>query len=168
MKRLYITSENLGLLIKGLKKDCDEFIAPKKEHLDDIVFSDTKYSGGELSSYDGNSIVSPRAFLLPQTEALFEIISAKGSKFKAIEDRTRRVFYGVRPCDIKAMTLMKDFFADKFVDAFYRQKIERSTFIAIACADRKSKKSFCYEMDAGPIANNGFDLQLTPDRKSVV
>ena len=116
----------------------------------------------ELLDYDGNSIVSPRSFLLPQTEALFKIISAKGSKFKAIEDKTRRVFYGVRPCDIKAITLMNDFFADKFVDAFYRQKIERSTFIAIACARRCSKKSFCYEMDAGPIANNGFDLQLTP------
>ncbi len=99
---------------------------------------------------------------MPQTEALFEIISAKGCKFSAIEDKTRRIFYGVRPCDIKAITLMRDFFTDKFVDAFYRQKIERSTFIAIACARCCSKKSFCYEMDAGPIAKNGFDLQLTP------
>jgi len=162
MKRLFITSENLGLLIKSLKKDCDEFIAPKKEHLSDIIFSDTKYSGEELLNYDGNSIVSPRTFLLPQTEALFEIISVKACKFSAIEDKTKRIFYGVRPCDIKAITLTKRFFIDKPVDMCYRQKIERSTFIALACARRCSEKSFCYEMDAGPIAKNGFDLQLTP------
>jgi len=162
MKNLFITKGNLEELIKNLKKDCDEFIAPKKEHLDDIVFSDTKYSGGEILDYDGNSIVSPRAFLLPQTEVLFEIISAKGSKFKAIEDKTKRVFYGVRPCDIKAITLMRDFFTDKFVDAFYKQKMEHATFIALACTKPCSLKSFCYEMDAGPIAKNGFDLELTP------
>ena len=162
MNRLFITKENLRELIKSLKKDCDEFIAPKKEHLDDIIFSDTKYSGGEILDYDGNSIVSPRAFLLPQTEELFEIKSARNSNFVPIEDKKKRIFYGVRPCDIKAITLMADFFTDKFVDAFYKQKIERSTFIAIACLRRCSKKSFCYEMDAGPIAKNGFDLELTP------
>ncbi|MDP2981442.1 MAG: 4Fe-4S dicluster domain-containing protein [Candidatus Omnitrophota bacterium] len=162
MKRLFITSENLGLLIKSLKKDCDEFIAPKKKHLDDIIFSDTKYSGGEFLAYDGNSIVSPRAFLLPQTEALFKIISAKGCKFSAIEDKTRHILYGVRPCDIKAITLMSDFFTDKFVDAVYKQKMEHATFIALACTKPCSLKSFCYEMDAGPIAKNGFDLELTP------
>jgi len=68
----------------------------------------------------------------------------------------------VRPCDIKAITLMKDFFTDKFVDAFYKQKMERSAFIAIACRNRCSKKSFCYEMDSGPMAKDGFDLELTP------
>lgn len=162
MKKLFITRENLKGLIKNLKKDCDEFIAPKKEHLSDIIFSDTKYSGEELLDYNGNSIVSPRSFLLPQTEALFEIISAKGSKFKAIEDKTKRIFYGVRPCDIKTITLMNDFFTDKFVDAFYKQKMEHATFIALACTKPCSLKSFCYEMDTGPIAKNGFDLELTP------
>ncbi|MDO8602934.1 MAG: 4Fe-4S dicluster domain-containing protein [Candidatus Omnitrophota bacterium] len=162
MKKLFITKESLEELVKNLKKDCDEFIAPKKEHLDDIVFSDTKHSGGELSAYEGNSVVSPRAFLLPQTEEVFKIISAKGAKFKAIEEKTRRIFYGVRPCDMKAITLMRDFFADKFVDAFYEQKMERSIFIAIACASRCSKKSFCYEMDSGPVAKDGFDIELTP------
>mgnify|MGYP001617736022 CR=1 FL=1 len=138
MNKLFLTKENLNELIKKLKNDCDEFIAPKKEHLSDIIFSDTKYSGGEILDYDGNSIVSPRAFLLPQTEALFEIISAKDCKFSAIEDKKKRIFYGVRPCDIKAITLMRSFFIDKFVDAPYKQKIERSTFIALACSRRCS------------------------------
>jgi formate hydrogenlyase subunit 6/NADH:ubiquinone oxidoreductase subunit I len=162
MKRLFITKENIKELVKNLKKDCDEFIAPKKEHLSDIIFSDTKYNGEELLDYDGNSIVSPRSFLLPQTEALFEIISAKEPKLKIIEDKTKRIFYGVRPCDIKAMMLMKDFFIDKFVDIPYKQKIEHSTFIALACSKSCSLKSFCYEMNSGPIAKNGFDLQFTP------
>ena len=59
--------------------------------------------------YEGNSVISPRAFLLPQTEPLFEIKSVKNCDFSPIEDKKKRVFYGVRPCDIKALRLMEKF-----------------------------------------------------------
>lgn len=163
MKRLFITEENLSILIIKLKKDCDEFIAPKKEHLDDIIFGDTKNDGGELLDYEGNSIISPRAFLLPQTEPFFEISSAENSDFVPIEDKKKRLFYGIRPCDVKALVLMKKFFIeDGFVDIPYKQKVENSTFIALACAKRCLEKSFCHKMDVGPLAKEGFDLQLIP------
>ena len=161
MKKLFITKENLKMLVKKLKVSCDEFIAPRKEHLDDIIFCDTS-DGGELLDYDGNSIISPRAFLLPQTEALFKIDSVKDCKFSAIEDKKNRIFYGVRPCDIKALALMRDFFSDEFIDRPYKEKMDSSIFIALACTRRCSPKSFCYEMDSGPIAKKGFDLQLVP------
>jgi len=163
MKRLFITAENLCILIIKLKRDCDEFIAPKKEHLDDIIFGDTKDDGGELLDYEGNSIISTRAFFLPQTEPFFEISSAKNSDFVPIEDKKKRLFYGIRPCDVKALVLMKKFFIeDGFVDIPYKQKVENSTFIALACAKRCLEKSFCHKMDAGPLAKEGFDLQLIP------
>ncbi|MEK6728302.1 MAG: 4Fe-4S dicluster domain-containing protein [Candidatus Omnitrophota bacterium] len=162
MKRLFITKENLEILVKHLKKSCDEFIAPKKEHLDDIIFGDAKNDGKELLDYEGNSVISPRAFLLPQTEELFEIKSARNNRFVPIEDKKRRVFYGVRPCDIKAVGLMKSFFLDEFVDEFYQQKLENSIFIALACGKRCLSKSFCHTMGAGPVASDNFDLQLIP------
>ena len=159
---VFITKENLKNLIAELKKNCDEFIAPKKEHLDDIIFADTKDSNGELLEYEGNSVISPRAFLLPQTEELFEIKSAKDCNFSRIEDKKKRIFYGVRPCDIKAIGLMKKFFLDEFVDIFYQQKLEHSIFIALACGKRCLSKSFCHLMDTGPIAKENFDLQVIP------
>lgn len=162
MKKLFIAKENLEILVKKLKKSCDEFIAPRKEHLDDIIFGDTKNDNGELLDYEGNSVISPRAFLLPQTEALFKIDSVRNSKFSAIEDKKNRIFYGVRPCDIKALTLMRDFFSGEFTDKPYKEKMDASIFIALACTRRCSPKSFCYEMDSGPIAKEGFDLQLIP------
>ncbi len=161
MSRLFISKEGVKKLADNLKKTCDEFIAPKRERLDDIVFGDAK-AGGELLDYDGNSVISPRAFLLPQTEPLFEIASAKSSRFIPIEDKKKRIFYGVRPCDIKALLLMREFFLNEFVDAAYKEKLERSTFITLACAKRCASESFCYEMGSGPIAEKGFDLQLIP------
>lgn len=161
-QKLFITRENLRALIKSLKKDCDEFIAPKREHLDDIIFGDTKNDNTELIDYEGNSAISPRAFLLPQTEELFEIKSAKDCKFLPIENKKKRIFYGVRPCDIKAISLMRKFFLDEFVDIFYQQRLKRSIFIALACGKHCLSKSFCHIMDTGPIAKEGFDLQLIP------
>jgi formate hydrogenlyase subunit 6/NADH:ubiquinone oxidoreductase subunit I len=162
MERFFISKENLKVLIVSLKKDCDEFIAPKREHLDDVIFGDAKNDGGELLDYEGSSVISPRAFLLPQTEELFQIKSAKNCDFTVIEDKKRRIFYGIRPCDIKALTLMRKFFLGEVVDSFYKQKLERSTFIALACGKRCAAKSFCHLMDTGPIAKEGFDLQLIP------
>lgn len=174
MQRFFITKENLRVFIASLKKDCDEFIAPRYEHLDDVIFGDAKNDSGELLDYEGNSVISPRAFMLPQTEALFEIKSAKNCDFVQIEDKKKRIFYGIRPCDIKALTLMAKFFLDEprpagelrgeFADEFYRQKLGRATFIALACGKRCLAKSFCHLMDAGPIAKEGFDLQLIPIR----
>lgn len=164
--RLFITKGNLAVLVDGLKKTCDEFIAPRREHLDDIVFGDTKNDGLELLDYEGNSVISPRAFLLPQTEPLFEIKSASNSEFIPIEDESKRIFYGVRPCDVKALTLMRSFFIDdKFVDLPYKRRLERSTFIALACNKLCSDEAFCCEMDAGPIAKDGYDLQLIATAK---
>ena len=160
MQRLFITSENLKILVANLKKSCDEFIAPKKEHLDDIVFADTKNDHAELLNYEGNSVISPRAFLLPQTEELFEIKSVKNASFSPIEDKKKRIFYGLRPCDIKALTLMRSFFSGDFIDLPYQEKYERSTFIALACNRLCSDKAFCCEMDAGPVAKEGYALQL--------
>src|SRR3989338_11493860 len=163
MNRIFITKDNLQLLIRNLKKTCDEFIAPKREHLDDVIFGDCKNDGNELLDYEGNSVISPRAFLLPQTEPLFEIKSAKNSELKPIEDKKKRIFYGVRPCDIKALVLMRKFFVnDGPVDAPYKQKMDNSIFISLACGKRCMAKSFCHLMDAGPVAKEGFDLQLIP------
>lgn len=160
MNKLFINRDNLRTLVKNLKSSCDEFIAPKREHLDDIVFGDTKDTGGELLEYDGNSIISPRAFLLPQTEPLFKIESARENELIPIEDKKSRIFYGVRPCDIKALVFMRHFFLDGVIDVPYKQKLERSIFIALACNKLCSDETFCCEMDAGPVAKDGFDLQL--------
>jgi len=160
MQKLFITKDKLRLFVRGIKESCDEFIAPQREHLDDIVFGDTQDGDGELLEYDGNSVVSPKAFLLPQTEPLFKINSAKDCSFSAIIDKKKRVFYGVRPCDIKALTLMRSFFFEGFVDEFYKEKMNNSIFIALACTRRCSDESFCYEMNSGPQAKEGFDLQL--------
>src|SRR3989338_6222255 len=163
MKQVFVDKENLAVLIKDLKSSCDEFIAPKREHLNDIIFGETKDEGGELLDYEGNSVISPRAFLLPQSEPLFEIKSAKKSELNPIEDKKKRIFYAVRPCDIKALVLMRKFFIiDGPVDAPYKRKMDNSIFIGLACVSRCSLESFCHLMDAGPIAKEGFDLQIIP------
>ena len=162
MKRLFISQENLKILIRDLKKSCDEFIAPKREHLEDIIFGDAKQDNRELLNYKGNSIISPREFLLPRTEIIFEIKSAKENRMIPREDRKKRVFYGVRPCDIAALVLMRKFFLEGFADILYRQKLDNSIFISLACNERCSNLAFCNQIDSGPIAKAGFDLQLLP------
>jgi formate hydrogenlyase subunit 6/NADH:ubiquinone oxidoreductase subunit I len=60
-----------------------------------------------------------------------------------------------------ALGMMRKFFLDDFTDEFYRQKIARAVFIGLACVRPCCEECFCYEMGAGPNAQEGFDLQLT-------
>lgn len=168
MTRLFITKDKLKILVENLKSSCDEFIAPREEHLGDIVFGDTKDDDGELLDYEGNSVISPRAFFLPQTEPLFEIRSSEDCDLIPIIDEKKRIFYGVRPCDIKAQVLMREFFLDEFVDIPYKRKIANSILIALACTKKCSQKSFCCAVDSGPVAKEGFDLQLIPIARGYV
>src|SRR3989338_4185170 len=160
MNKLFITHEDLKTFVEALKKTCDEFIGPSRQHLNDIAFGDVKNDGEILLNYDGNTILSPRTFLLPQTETLFEIKGSIGGKVSSIEDKKSRIFYGVRPCDTLALSLMRRFFLEGIVDRPYQDKMENATFITLACAKPCSERSFCREIGSGPVAKKGFDIQL--------
>ena len=58
---------------------------------------------------------------------------------------------------------MEEFFVGgEFEDKPYKEKFRNSVFISLSCIKKCSPESFCFEMDSGPFAKEGFDLQLTP------
>jgi formate hydrogenlyase subunit 6/NADH:ubiquinone oxidoreductase subunit I len=68
------------------------------------------------------------------------------------------VLFGVRACDLTAIAYQDRFFA---TDAPYQRRRARALLVGVNCL-AACPGGFCRDVDAGPFAGGGFDLDLTP------
>ena len=77
------------------------------------------------------------------------------------EEPLRRVFFGVRPCELAALAIQdRIFMQGAFVDPVYASRRKNTFVVAVQCG-YAAGTCFCTSMGAGPQAENGFDLALT-------
>jgi formate hydrogenlyase subunit 6/NADH:ubiquinone oxidoreductase subunit I len=70
----------------------------------------------------------------------------------------RRSRFGLRACDLTAIAYQDRFFAG---DPAYARRRERALLVGLNCL-AACAGGFCLDVDAGPFAHAGFDLNLTP------
>jgi len=68
------------------------------------------------------------------------------------------VLFGVRPCDLAAITYQEQFFG---TDAWYTRRRQSALVVGLNCIT-PCAGGFCRDVAAGPFAGAGFDLNLTP------
>ncbi|MCA9434784.1 MAG: 4Fe-4S dicluster domain-containing protein [Candidatus Omnitrophica bacterium] len=77
------------------------------------------------------------------------------------EDERPLAFFGVRPCELKAIQIQDRVFLEgPFVDEQYRKRRESLFIIGVNCTQPAST-CFCASMGSGPSHSEGFDLCLT-------
>lgn len=70
-------------------------------------------------------------------------------------------FFGVRPCDLHAITLLdKALLEGDYPDAAYKRRRDGTLIIAVNCG-QAGGACFCTSMNTGPKAADGYDLALT-------
>ena len=133
-------------------------------------------SGGELTfgdpdlhhqiiDYKGITHYSPKGYFFPESEALFTFeISGQGKtetiSIKEHVDETKRVIWGIRPCDLNAIKVLDAIFLSDPVDPYYQARRMNTLLLALNC-NEAGKTCFCNSVDAGPFAHEGFDLGFT-------
>ena len=77
------------------------------------------------------------------------------------EDPLRRVFFGVRPCELAAIAIQdRIFMQGAFVDPVYASRRANTFIVAVQCG-YAAGTCFCTSMGTGPQAERGYDLALT-------
>lgn len=99
---------------------------------------------------------SPKRILMPQTD---DLVRFEGPRGRAALDETRRILFGLRPCDAAAITVMDEFFRRDYADPNYLARRERMRLIVTACSESE-ETCFCASAGTGPVAGDGFDVQL--------
>jgi sulfhydrogenase subunit beta (sulfur reductase) len=73
----------------------------------------------------------------------------------------KRVIFGIRSCDVKALQYSDLFFSHyNYPDKYYLEKRKDSIVISLACVKPPFDSCFCICTNSGPFLESGFDLQI--------
>ena len=105
------------------------------------------------------TILSPKKFFFPKEEVILEY-TADGAVQAKVEAKPT-VLFGIRPCDLNAIAIMDEAFAESNGDPNYITKREKSVVIGIDCNALCDKDAFCFRVNS-QTAVGGYDVMLTP------
>ncbi len=119
---------------------------------------------GELDLAYTHDLLPPTRYLLPPSEVLFRFRDGKDLQLIPEYDERRRIFFGIRSCDVKGVRYQERFFARDFPDIYFFKRLSHATLISLACTAPPLPTCFCACCDGGPFLKpgEGYDIQLTP------
>ncbi len=113
-----------------------------------------------------NTRLSPKSLVFPQSEAMMAYSLDKNDDEQGIckevpKDYSPRAVLGIRPCDAKAMVLVRmNFDNGDYRDPYWLNLYEATTFVGMAC-DNPCSTCFCTTAGCGPYHEEGLDLLLS-------
>jgi ferredoxin len=107
-----------------------------------------------------NTTLSPKGWLLPPTETLFEVQRDDGqvNLVPAMVERDA-VIFGLHPCDARGIALMDKPFLQEPSDALYQERRSRTALIGLAC-HQVLPECFCTSMGSAPDDPSHVDILL--------
>lgn len=145
--------------LEALRKEF-EVIAPVKTH-GEVVFMSLSDVSQVALDYE-NTLVPPKEFFLPPTETMFSFTTNKGG-FNIVlpkEEDKRRVIFGIRPCDVTALSILDKVLGGDQRDEYYLSNRAKTTLVALGC-NQPPARCFCGSLGAGPSLSDNFDVLLT-------
>lgn len=120
----------------------------------------------QLPEFDQlNTRTSPKSIVFPQSEIMLEYSLDESKEdhhiMKAVEkDSSPRAIFGIRPCDAKALTLVKlNFDTSEYQDPYWLSAYDATTFVGMAC-DAPASTCFCTSTGCGPYNEEGLDVLM--------
>jgi sulfhydrogenase subunit beta (sulfur reductase) len=156
MKKSLVLDKNyLSYWLRQIRKKMS-LIAPLRLGNMDVVFK-TIENIHEIELNCPSSMPSIKEFLFPQKEDMFGFSE---DTTDILKDDSKRLIFGVRSCDLSAITLLDKFFGENFIDDYYRSRRKNTLFISIVC-NNPDPTCFCRGLGTGPFLKSNFDIQLT-------
>ena len=103
------------------------------------------------------TVLSPKKFFFPQDEVILEYTD-DGKVTPKITSEPLLLF-GLRPCDLNAIKILDEAFAESNGDPNYLTKREKALIIGIDCHKLCDKDAFCHRVGANNV-DVGFDIML--------
>lgn len=131
-------------------------VAPVELQGGDVVFKELFTPDNILLEYK-QPLYSVKTFLLPQEETLFTFDGSNAETIQAVYDEFPRIFFGLRPCDLKAVTQADSFFTENYRDPYYLQRRKQTLLIVIGCSNPEAH-CFCHNTGISPYYSEGADI----------
>jgi len=114
------------------------------------------------SDFKGSTSLSPKEFLFPQREKTLTFNTADTSNIKIDThfDETKRIIWGIRPCDLKGIKTLDTIFSFNYVDPYYETRRKNTILMGLNC-NEPCDYGFCDSCQSGPFANGDYDILFT-------
>jgi sulfhydrogenase subunit beta (sulfur reductase) len=106
------------------------------------------------------SILPPKKYLQPQEERMMAFNRAGQVMVEAIIEAVPTVILGIHTCDLHAMRVLDEAFAQGYPDAHYIERRRQTLLVGIECLEPCDEHSFCKSMGTLTVSD-GYDLHLT-------
>ncbi len=159
MKKL-LKKEGLRQFFNGLTRKY-KIIAPVKKK--DIHVFEKVSSFDEIDLNFINTAYPVKSFFLPVYQELF---SFNGGKINVKTDNSKKVVFGIRPCDVNALLVIDRIFLDEYEDPYYKARRNNTIIIALSCTET-GENCFCESFGTNKLTK-GFDLLLTKTKQGYV
>lgn len=153
-----ILKEKLPALYKSLKEKYTVFSVVEKEK-GKYVFAESDTFSDPLDAYIP-TLLPPKKYLLPQQETLFCFRLGESPSVEEEMDIKPQVIFGVRPCDIHAISLLDKTFSSENVENRYLERRRQTVIVGIDCLRPCDTYSFCETVNTLDV-KEGFDILLT-------
>ncbi|MBC7104453.1 MAG: 4Fe-4S dicluster domain-containing protein, partial [Firmicutes bacterium] len=155
-----VTREDLRRLLAGPAAE-GRLRAPVRVAPEVVLFLPVRDPDGVPPGYV-NSTVPPKGFFFPQSE---KILSWRGRAWEPElvppPGPEPVVLFGVRPCDLRALTVLEPVFGGPHPDPSWRRRRELTTVVGLGCTE-PGPYCFCSAWGISPVAAPEADLMLVP------
>ncbi len=130
-----------------------ELVGPTED--EGVISFEPVESSAELTLEFSNSLIPPKSLFFPQVESLFSFRRRDGEiqLEETMPMEKDRVIFGIRNCDVRSLSLLDEVFTSDLEDAYYVERRDRSTLIALACPTPPRSSCFCttFGIDRSPV-----------------
>jgi sulfhydrogenase subunit beta (sulfur reductase) len=167
MKEKLLKKDSVKSLCASACKEWETYV-PLKEMGQDVQFVkvNSEVENGALDKlaldYE-NLVICPKVIGFPQLESLFEFQNGKITE--TVQPRTKKLLFGLRACDLKAILFVDEFFKRNFEDIYYLNRSTDRLLVLVGCM-RPPRDCFCTSAKTGPFLpvnsdlESDFDLQM--------
>lgn len=143
--------------LEGLEPEF-EVIAPLFEG-QDVLFGDLD-SSRLATEFLGKPRLSPKEYFLPQRETILTFRENKSVQVEAHLNNSKRVLWGIRPCDLYGLKFLDKVYLSDYIDPYYEARRLNTLLIGLNCNEAE-ESAFCNSLGTGPFAKEGYDLLFT-------
>lgn len=144
-------------ILKGIENAFADFKIVALTKKNEKVMYDYVNAINEIQLNYQPTILPLKKFFFPKDEVLLDYTNF--GKINARIEAKPTVLFGARPCDLNAIKILNEVFADDHGDPNYLAKKEQSVVIGIDCKEICDKHAFCFKVGTED-AKGGFDIML--------
>jgi len=155
-----IAKKDLGKLLDEWSRDFTVFSPSKASGIARMEV----WQGGEASFLDWyrNTVIPPKDIVLPLLEEMFSFSkSEEGYKLETPPaDDSKRLIFGIRPCDARALSIIDMTYGDGYQDNYYMQRRNNTLLVGLGCTNPYDS-CFCTALGGNPHDTTTMDVMLT-------